>query len=124
MLSALNVVPSKYCAPEPPAMPPGFMLTISTHLVRPPSTRNGNRSGHSDTPPTALAGRKSLICVNDFRSAELYSAILRSTAFETAITHLRSGAYQKTFGSRNSPEPMSSTGLPAYRVHVRRRSRL
>ena len=34
------------------------------------------------------------------------------------------GAYQNTFGSRNSPDPMSSTGLPSYFVHVRPRSRL
>ena len=40
-------------------------------------------------------------------------AILRSTALETTILHSCAGAYQNTFGSRNSPEPMSSTGLPA-----------
>ena len=43
---------TKYWVAEPPAGPPGLMLTISTHLVSlDPLTCNGNRSGHSQTPP-------------------------------------------------------------------------
>ncbi len=40
------------------------------------------------------------------------------------MIHRWPGAYQKTFGSRNSADPMSSTGLPTYFVQVRPRSRL
>ena len=75
-LSAVKRVPSKsptkYCAPEPPAIAPGLRLTIITHLVflRLPSTASGNRSGHSQTPPVALAGPKSLRCVQSLRFGE------------------------------------------------------
>ena len=45
-------------------------------------------------------------------------ATLCSRARTTTIRHCFAGAYQNTFGSRNSLEPMSSTGLPAYLVQV------
>jgi hypothetical protein len=67
------VSPTKYCIPEPPAMPHGFRLTSSTHFVSRglPSTASEKRSGHSHAPPTAFAGPKSLMCVQRLRSGEL-----------------------------------------------------
>src|ERR1700761_1031873 len=53
----VNVSPSKspvkYCVAEPPAGPPGLMLTINTHSFLPSAAVKGNRSGHSQTPPCA-----------------------------------------------------------------------
>src|SRR5690606_39925002 len=52
----VNVLPSKsptkYCVAEPVFGPPGFILTKSTHFL-PSDVWNGNRSGHSQTPPCA-----------------------------------------------------------------------
>jgi hypothetical protein len=45
-------------------------------------------------------------------------ATFRSTAFTTTMRHSLAGAYQNTFGSRNSPDSMSRTGFPAYLVKV------
>lgn len=41
---------------------------------------------------------------------------------DTVISQLLVGAYHWTLGSRNSFDPMSSTGFPAYLVQVRPRS--
>jgi hypothetical protein len=118
--------PTKYWAPEPPAMPPGLRLTTRTHLVSPvPSTVSGNRSGHSHTPATACAGPKSDSNVQSVRFGEEYTTTRRSTASTATITQRPSSPpCQKTFGSRNSPDPVSRTGLPAERVHVSPPSRL
>ena len=42
----------------------------------------------------------------------------------TMIQRPSSPPCQNTFGSRKSEDPVSSTGLPAYRVHVTPPSRL
>src|SRR6476620_1278991 len=66
VLSEVNVVPSnlptKYWPADPPATPPGLTLTTMTHLTfaGSPSTASGKRSGHSHSPPVALAGPNSL----------------------------------------------------------------
>ncbi|GAA4893200.1 hypothetical protein GCM10023237_09210 [Streptomyces coeruleoprunus] len=47
---------------------------------------------------------------------------MRSVDRDTVISQLRVGAYHCTLGSRNSLDPMSRTGFPAYLVQVRPRS--
>ena len=50
-----------------------FVTILRLHVLPwcdPPSTGNSNRSGHSQTPPTALAGPKSLSLVQFLRSVE------------------------------------------------------
>lgn len=75
VLSDVNVVPSKsptkYWPPDPPATEPGLRFTTMTHLTfsGSPSTASGNRSGHSQMPPVAFAGPKSLRWVQFFRSS-------------------------------------------------------
>jgi hypothetical protein len=112
--------------PEPPAGPPGLRLTTSTQRVScgSPSTGSSNRSGHSQMPAVAPAGPKSLRWCQVLRSSDRYSRTTRSTDSATTITQWPSGAYQNTLGSRKSVDPMSSTGLPSYRLQVRPRSTL
>ncbi len=92
MLSEVKVVPSKsptkYWPPEPPATEPGLRFTTSTHSVfaGSPSTASGNRSGHSQMPPVALAGPKSLRCVHVFRSSLRESTTWYCSASTATIT--------------------------------------
>ena len=76
-------LPTKYWPAEPPATPPGLMLTTMTHLTLfvSPSTARGNRSGHSHCPPVALAGPNSLSAVQSLRLADLYRTTLCSGGF-------------------------------------------
>src|SRR5687768_2844929 len=77
VVSDVNVVPSKsptkYWPADPPATPPGLMLTTMTHLTLPgsPSTARGKRSGHSHSPPVAFAGPNSLSSDQSLRLADL-----------------------------------------------------
>ena len=69
----------------------------------PPFTGNSNRSGHSQTPPTALAGPKSLSLVQFLRFVEAEepdSGCFPESA--TAMIHCCVGSYQNTLGSRKS----------------------
>ena len=117
VLSDVKVVPSKsptkYWPPEPPATLPGLRLTTSTHLVfaGSPSTASGKRSGHSQMPPVALAGPKSLRCVHVLRSSLRESTTWYCRASTAAMTQYDSPVsgfvYRKTFGSRKFDDPRS-----------------
>ena len=108
--------PTKYCAAEPPAIPPGLRLTTITHLVLLAVAVDGEREQVRALPDAAgrrWRGRSRSLASSPSGSASCRAGPCARRPSTTAITHLFSGAYQNTFGSRNSPEPMSSTGLPA-----------
>ena len=62
-------------------------------------------------------GPTSLLKLQSRRFFDSYSRTVRSWAITMAMTN--SLPRRRSFGSRKSWEPMSMTGLPAYRANVR-----